>query len=197
MELLKFFLVSIYKPFKTLKTLSYSTKSKQYGWFFTLAFAFLYSLTSLILSIKGFTPLAEPSLPISAVDYYYFQTFFTLPVGVLGVGLNYFIIVGALKMFSINISKQNLWGPVSLSSVLSSFFTFCFPETFIVSLFYSANEWNYLTFDLIRIAAGTLWTVVLTVLAIKTIETVKWWQSILIGVISSGVMGTLMGLCYR
>lgn len=197
MKLTKVFIKAIYKPVDTFKALSYSNESIKYGWITTIGFAVLYTFTSIILSLKGFTPIAEPSLPIPDADYYLYQSFFTIPVGIIGVSLNYFIALGFLKLFSIDVKNQYLWGIISIASVLPSFFTMWILETFVVALFYSANEWTYLTFDLIRIAIGTFWTLILTILAIKSIDKVKWWQSIVIGTISSGAMGTLMGICYR
>jgi hypothetical protein len=188
---------SIYSPLKTFRELSYSNKSIKYGWISTIGFAVMYTATAIILAATGWLPFTEPILPISPERYYFFQSFFTIPVGILGVGLSYLIAIGLLRLFSIKIKTQKLWGPISIASVLPSFFFMWAFETFVVALLYSPNSWSYLTFDLFRILIGTIWTVILTIIAIKSVENTKWWQCIIIGTISSGIMGTLMGICYR
>ncbi len=190
-------LKSIYSPLKTFRDLSYSDHSVLYGWITTLGFAILYTLTAIILAARSFLPLTPPSLPIPAEEYYIYQVFFTIPVGVGGVGLNYLVAIAGLKLFSINPRTQQLWGPISIASVLPSFFTMWVPETFIAILFNPALEWTYVMFDIIRIAIGAVWTILLTIIAIKAIHRAKWWQCAIIGMVSSGIMGTIMGICYR
>ncbi len=188
---------SIYSPLKIFQDLLYSDHSALYGWITTLGFAILYALTAMILAARSFLPLTPPGLPIPAEQYYFYQVFFTIPVGVVGVGLSYLVARGGLNLFSINPGTQQLWGPISIASVLPSFFTMWVPETFIAILFNPANEWTYITFDITRIAVGTIWTIVLTIIAIKATNRAKWWQCAIIGIVSSGIMGTLMGICYR
>jgi hypothetical protein len=188
---------SIYSPLKAFQDLLYSDHSVLYGWITTLGFAILYTMTTMILAARSFLPLTPPGLPIPAEQYYFYQVFFTIPVGVVGVGLSYLVARGGLNLFSINPGTQQLWGPISIASVLPSFFTMWVPETFIAILFNPANEWTHITFDITRIAAGTVWTIILTVIAIKVTHQAKWWQCAIIGIVSSGIMGTLMGICYR
>jgi hypothetical protein len=154
-------------------------------------------MTAIILAARSFLPLTPPGLPIPAEQYYFYQVFFTIPVGVIGVGLSYLVAKGGLNLFSINPGTQQLWGPISIASVLPSFFTMWVPETLIAILFNPANEWTYITFDITRIAVGTVWTIILTIIAIKATNRAKWWQCAIIGIVSSGIMGTLMGICYR
>jgi len=197
MKLYTVFVKSLYKPLNTFSLLLNSKESIKFGWIFTIGFAILYTITAVILTIKDFIPIAEPSIPIPLQEYYFWQCFFAIPIGIIGVALNYCITIGFLRLFSIKLGSQKLWGPISIASVLPFVFTTWIPETFIVAVFYDANEWTYLTFDMIRIAIGSLWAVILTILAVKSVEDVKWLQSILIGIISSGAMGTLMGIFYR
>jgi hypothetical protein len=168
-----------------------------YGWITTLGFAILYTLTAMILAARSFLPLTPPGLPIPAESYYFYQIFFTIPVGVVGVGLSYLVAIAGLNLFSIHPRTQNLWGPISIAAVLPSFFMMWVPETLIAILFDPAHEWPYVMFDIIRIAAGTAWTILLTIIAIKAANQVKWWQCVLIGILSSGIMGIIMGICYR
>ncbi len=103
-------LKSIYSPLKTFQNLSYSDHSVLYGWITTLGFAILYTLTAIILAARSFLPLTPPSLPIPAEQYYFYQVFFTIPVGVVGVGLSYLVAIAGLNLFSINPRTQQLWG---------------------------------------------------------------------------------------
>lgn len=196
MDYFKHIVKSIYKPLKTYEEISYHKKATAWGWYTTLGFAFLYSLTAFILWLNGWVPFAPPTLPLSLESYYLYQTFFTIPVGVVGVGASYFIVLGLLRLFKVNRGEQNLWGTISIASCLPSFFTMWGLETYI-AFFVSANNWNYPQFDIIRIIVGSVWTMVLTIIAVQSIKDAKWWKSIIIGILASGVMGTIMAVCYR
>lgn len=66
-------ITSIYSPFNTFKELSYSKNSIKYGWIATIGFAVMYTITAIILTAKGWLPVAKPSLPIHADKYYFFN----------------------------------------------------------------------------------------------------------------------------
>lgn len=187
---------SIIKPLSAYEEISYHSKARTWGWYTTLGFALLYSITAFVLWLRGWVPFAPPTLPLDFDNYYLYQTFFTIPVGVIGVGASYFISLGFLKLFKIDRRNQNLWAPISIASCLPSFFTMWGLETYI-AIFVKANNWNYPVFDITRIAVGSVWTMILTIIAVQSIKETKWWQSILIGIIASGVMGTFMAICYR
>lgn len=187
---------SIYRPYTALKILSNNKKSRKYAWITILGFSFLYSLTALILYLNGWTPIVESPLPINPNIYYLVQTFYTVPVGVVGVLLSYFTAKGILKIFGIKVLQQDLLGPIAFASCIPSFFTMWLVET-IVAVFIKQEAWTYMTFDLIRIFGGMIWTILLTIIAVKVINETKWYHAVITGVIGSCVMGILMGTLYR
>jgi len=138
MEYLSSIIKSIYKPMSTFRAISYHRKARAWGWYTTLGFAILYSITALILWLRGWVPFAPPTLPLSLEKYYLYQTFFTIPVGVIGVGASYFITLGLLRLFKVDRREQNLWVTISIASCLPSFFTMWGLETY-VAIFVNAN----------------------------------------------------------
>lgn len=193
MNYLKTILKSIYSPAKTFKKLSDSNDSIKYGWLTVIVFSLLYTLTVYSFHVKALVPLLKYFLPVERDHYYYYQSFITFPVTIIGVVINYQMIKSLLKKYAISFDYKKLWGPVSIASILPSFFILWFVETILIVTF----DWNHFTFDIIRIAFGIGWTVFLTVKSLQVIEKIKKDQSILIGVISSLTMLLWWGLFFR
>jgi hypothetical protein len=193
MNYLKVLLKSILTPGKTFKKLAHSNNSIPYGWLTVTIFALLYTLTVYSFHIKELVPLLDYFLPVKKHEYYFYQSFVTFPVTIIGVIINYQVIKGLLKRYIISYNYKRLWGPVTIASVLPAFFILWFIETIlIVSL-----GWNHFTFDVIRITVGIAWTIFLNVKAVQVVEGIKKNQSIGIGFFSSLMMFLWWGLFFR
>lgn len=193
MDYLKTIINSISSPGETFKKLNHSNKSVKYGWLTVISFGLLYTLTVYSFHIKELVPLLEYFLPIERQQYYYYQSFITFPVTVIGVIINYNIVKSLLNRYIISYNYKKLWGPIAIGSILPSFFILWFVETVIIVTF----NWNHFTFDIFRITFGILWTVFLTIKAVQTVEKIRKNQSIFIGILSSLTMLLWWGLFFR
>ena len=193
MRYLKIIILSIYTPAKTFKDLSRSDKSLKYGWFTVLIFALLYTFTVYSFHNKGLVPLLKYFLPVERNEYYYYQSFITFPVTIIGVTINYLVIKILLKKYSISFNYKKLWGPVSIASILPSFYVLWFVETILIVML----NWNHFTFDIFRISVGIGWTILLTIKSLQVVENIKKNQSIVIGILSSLMMFLWWGLFFR
>lgn len=193
MSYLKIIILSIYAPAKTFKYLSRSDKNLKYGWFTVIIFALLYTFTVYSFHIKELVPLLKYFLPVERYEYYYYQSFITFPVTIIGVIINYLVIKILLIKYSISFDYKTLWGPVSIASILPSFFVLWFVETILIVML----NWNHFTFDIFRISVGIGWTILLTIKSLQVVENIKKNQSIVIGILSSLMMFLWWGLFFR
>jgi hypothetical protein len=194
--LLKIAIGSIVSPYSTFKQLSTSGKSSKIGWEFTVGYSTLYTGTAVLLAVRDWEPVVEPTLPISRENYYWYQSAFTIPVGIAGVGINTLTAYGLSHAFGSDVTIGELWGPISVASIVPTFITMWIPETLIMPWREPGNTLPEKV-DVARIALGSLWSVGLNIVAIKATTNLNWWKSSLIGVISASIMGTLMAVTYR
>ena len=193
MSYLKIIFMSIFSPSKTFRKLADSSNSKQFGWMTVIIFALLYTLTVYSFHLKGLIPLLDYFLPVERHQYYYYQSFITFPVTIIGVLINYRTIKYLLKKHNFSLDYKKLWGPVGIASILPSFFILWFVETVLIVTL----DWNHFTFDIVRITFGVFWTVILTIKAIQVVEGIDKKQSIFIGFLSSLLMLLWWGLFFR
>jgi len=193
MNYLKLLGESILSPGKTFEKLASSKNSIIYGWLTVIIFAFLYTLTVYSFHMKKLVPLLDYFLPVKRHQYYYYQSFITFPVTIIGVMINYQIIKSFMKRYLLSYNYKKLWGPVAIASVLPAFFILWFVETILIVTL----DWNHFTFDIIRITFGILWTIFLTVKSVQVVKGIKKNQSIVIGFISSVLMMLWWGLFFR
>jgi hypothetical protein len=142
-------------------------------------------------------PDFQPFLPISSQKYYLYQSFFTIPVGILGVGISTYISLGLSRLFGSAVKVKNLWGPIAVASTVPYFIFTWIPETF----YHPWQEPGTILFSPIveafrQIIAGT-WCAVLTIVAIQKSSGIHWWKSILVGLLATLAMGTFMLIFYR
>lgn len=193
MNYLKVLFKSIFSPSKTFKKLAHSNNSILYGWLTVIIFAVLYTLTVYSFHVKELIPLLDYFLPVKRHQYYYYQSFITFPVTIIGVIINYQVIKSLLKKYIISCNYKKLWGPVAIASILPSFFILWFIETILIVTL----GWNHFTFDIIRITFGIGWTIFLTVKSVQIVDGIKKNQSIGIGFLSSLMMLLWWGLFFR
>lgn len=199
MKMSEVFIGSIFTPKNTFNKLSNAVNNVTIGWAYTLGFSTMYSITAVLLAVNDWEPNPDfpPFLPISTKDYYLYQSMFTIPVGIVGVGINTYSAYGLLHLFGANVKAQELWGPISVASTVPYFFFTWLPETFYhpwqepgTVLFSSQVEVSR------QIIAG-LWCAGLNTVAIKTGTKLPWWKSSIIGLVSTAAMGTFMLTFYR
>lgn len=193
MDYLKVLIRSFFSPSNIFKKLASSNNSIQYGWLTVIVFALLYTLTVYSFHVKELVPLLDYFLPVKRHEYYFYQSFITFPVTIIGVMINYQVIKNLLKRYIISYNYKKLWGPVAIASILPAFFILWFIETILIVTL----GWNHFTFDIIRITFGIGWTIFLTAKAVQVVEGINKNQSIGIGFFSSLMMFLWWGLFFR
>jgi len=194
MKTVNVFFGSIIKPYSTFERILISDNRIRIGWIYTIGFAFLYSITAGLLAINHWEPSPQfpPFLPIPTKDYYFYQIFFTIPVGVVSVGINNYLSYGLSHLFGSDVKSKDLWGPISVASTVPYFFFTWLPETF----YHPWQEPGTILFtpqiEISRQIIAGLWCVGLNIIAITAITKLKWWKSSMIGIISTAALGIFM-----
>lgn len=162
-------------------------------WILTL-FASLYSITSILLYRAGMLPAFDPWMPIATEQYYFYQTFWTIPWG-LATGM---MLAGSAHVIGVLGREDKVYtfegalAVVTIAWVIPSFILMWLPET-IISLFFEDVPWP----DWVEIARlailAPIWQAVLTVLGIRQTHQAGWLRSIIVGLVTTG-LGFLMFL---
>jgi len=144
---------SIFQPFGLFRDLAKSEKNHFYGWVYCLGFSILYSLTALLLYLRGWQPVVTPVLNFPIEKYYLYQTFFTIPVAIFALGLGTVLAYWFSHLFGSETKLIEYWGPVCVASVIPLLFTMWIPETFFIP-FLEPQTTPAPPYDMIRILAG-------------------------------------------
>lgn len=187
---------SIFQPYALFRDLAKSEKNFFYGWIYCLGFSFLYSLTALLLYLRGWVPVVQPSLNFPLDNYYLYQTFFTIPVAIFALGLGTVLAFWFSHLFGSEAKLIEFWGPVCVASVIPSLFTMWIPETFFIP-FLEPQKPPLPPYDIVRILAGSVWTIILVIIAIKHTSRMNWLNSVITGIITAGCIGSIMAYFFR
>ncbi len=187
---------SIFNPVSLFSILSRSDRSVFFGWIFCLGFSFLYSITALLLYLRGWQPSTQPFIAIPIEKYYLYQTFFTIPVTIIALGLGTTLAFWFSHILGSEAPFKKYWGPVCVASVIPSFFMTWIPETFFKP-FLEPQQPIEPPYDLVRIIAGSFWIICLVIIAIKQTSGLNWLKSFSIGLIASMAIGSTMSYFYR
>jgi hypothetical protein len=187
---------AIFQPYSLFRSLAGSDKSVRYGWIYCLGFSFIYSLTALLLYLRGWSPVASPSLNLPVDKYYLYQTLFTIPVAFLAMGLGTTMAFWFSHLAGSEAKFRDFWGPICVASIIPSFFTMWIPETFFIP-FLEPKQLPAPPYDAIRLIGGSVWILILIIIAIKLTAHISWIKAIIIGLITAGSVGTMMGYFFR
>lgn len=146
------------------------------GLAYTLGFAFLYSLTSFALFLRGALPQGV-LLPIPPERWYLYQSFYTMPVGLTAVVLLTALAHGLARWMGGTARWQDSWMLLSLASVLPWMYFTWIPET-ASALLGRAFPWGA-TLELLRQIVPAVWQIVLGVVVLGTAHRLPLWQSAL------------------
>ena len=187
---------AIFNPATLFDALANSSRCIFWGWVYTLGFSFLYSLTALQLYIRGWHPVVEPIIPISIRGFYLAQTFFTIPVTLATIGLGTIVAYGLARLMNSTARIGAFWGTLSIAAVIPALITMWIPETFFIP-FLEPQTLLSPPYDTVRIFAGSIWSVLLTILAIRSSARVNWFKSLLIAIPTAAVIGLTTAVFYR
>lgn len=194
---------TIVKPRSTFTLLNMDPKGLQQGTWAILFMGVLYTLTVAGLAAAGADISAPAWLTIPKEDYYFWQIFFAMPV----ILLDWILASGFIQLLSRGFHGQGSFeknlAATGFSLMVPMLVTWI-PETVGAILFLTGTitqkEWmeaiSRLGFwkvfaDLYQyVAIG--WMLLLTPLAIAIVQKIRWWQAILIGILTLGMFMTLM-----
>lgn len=187
---------SIFQPYSLFRDLVKSEKNHFYGWVYCLGFSAMYSLTALLLYLRGWQPVVQPALNFPVDKYYLYQTFFTIPVAIFALGLGTVLAYWFSHLFGSEAKLLEFWGPICVAAVIPSLFTMWIPETFFIP-FLEPGIPPAAPYDIIRILAGSSWSAILIVIAVKHASGINWFNSIITGIIAAGWIGSIMAYFFR
>lgn len=189
---------AVVSPLPAFQELASSDQAAAFGWWFALGYAALYSGTAALLAGSGFIPATPPTVPIPERSYYAWQTLFTLPVGVGATGLGCLVAWGLVGLFGSDVGLVELWGPFAVALIVPTFITMWVPET--VGPFLAARGATTdpfpVRFNLVRILAGSVWSVALCVVAVVAAGPALW-SSLVAGIVGAAISGGIMATLLR
>ncbi len=182
---------TLIRPRATFEKLLSDPAALAYGTMAVLAVGACYTISQFIGYLNGFGACTLPFLPISAKDYYYYQTFFTLPVFLLTT-LVYAAVAQFLSAFFAGKGKfEECVAMAGFGLYVTIVPLMLVPETimFIFSLHsptlpLCGSLGIDPTLDLMRQVGAGVWQFVVTTIGLKTVQRFSWIRTLVIGLVS-------------
>jgi hypothetical protein len=180
-ELIRFFLLPIYKPFNGITELIDNKRKLSYATIIFLFLGVIYTFSVQAALMRGFGAQVEPLIKIAAEEYYYWQRFFQIPF----FFITSIIFAGTVRLLSIPFggkgAYEDLFALFCVSQTLSMFLTMWLPETIFFFVFTKDTFEINIYIDIARQVIGIVWPMVIMVLGVTIIERIKWfWSSIIV-----------------
>lgn len=190
-KLFSYILIPIYQPRAKLQSFLNDTSKVLYAFMALFTLGILYTITIYIGYRHGFGAVVKPFLAIPAEQYYFWETFFALPVflmiAIVFAGLCRLI----AHIFNGSGSFENIFSIYCISITLPMFLTMWLPESMLIIFFPSQRATELGGFkifpvwiDALRQIAGIVWPLIITVMGIKISERMNWGKSILAAIIA-------------
>ena len=161
-------------------------KSKvAYGFAAVMLLSILYSISVFIGFIKGMSPGGyEPFLKIPIESYYLWQTFFTIPVGLIG----WILFAGSAQLLSKSLGGQGTFE--DNLAVLGLPFVLMLPLSWLpeimVTVFtpelWGTPKWG--TIDVILVGVSTLWFLIVSVIALRRAQNLSLGRAVFTALVS-------------
>ncbi|MBD3285439.1 hypothetical protein GF338_03795 [candidate division WOR-3 bacterium] len=188
----------IVKPGQATENLLYEDKRAQIGFWTILIFAFLYSITALILWLTGFQPFFKTVLPIPDESYYLWQTFFTIPWGIA----TWFLTGAVIHLWNRIFTKQrrlsDILGHIGYAFAIPWFFFTWLPETFVAPFL---GQWGFppwpMWIEFIRIIIPAVWMGTLFYIAVYKVYEARWLRSLTSAFLGTAVLVVMFFLFLR
>lgn len=190
-QLLSYILLPIHKPNEKLELLIYDQRKVFYGFVSLFLLGILYTITIYIGYRNGFGAVVKPFLAIPAEEYYFWETFFALPVFIIIA----IVFSGISRLMSSalkgNGSFENIFSIYCISITFPMFITMWIPESILIILFPSERAtalggFNIIPIwlDIFRQITGVIWPLIITIIGIKISEKINWARSIFVAIIA-------------
>jgi len=189
------------RPASTVATLKQDPSFFGYGIGAWLLMGLMYTVTVLIGYLNGFGAVVKPWIPIPAEDYYFWQTFFVIPVFfvvfVVAAGVMQLLarLMGGTGMF------EDTFAVVALGSILPTFLFMWLPETLLMVFApgIRAGQLGGFAFmppwaDAVRQLIVPVWTIAVYVLALARLQSLSIARTVIVVILGMvpAVMVTLV-----
>jgi hypothetical protein len=199
---------TIIKPYGSFSRLCADSHALQHSLGAILFIGVLYTLTVIGLAIAGADIATPACINIPAQDYYFWEIFFAAPVYILGWILAAGIAQLISKIFRGKGTFEGTLATLGFAITIPSFVTWI-PETIGTVLFLSGimtqKEWQEIiarpgfwqVFANVYIFVGVAWYLVLIPLSVAASQKIRWWQSAIVGIVTTVIIGFIMFVFIR
>jgi hypothetical protein len=195
-KLIRYFLLPVYNPVKSLKSLLKNKHRLTYSVVLFLFLGIIYTISVQLAYMKGLGAAVEPFIKITAKDYYFWQRFYQIPF----FFITSIIFAGIVRLLSAVIkgkgSFEDLFSIICVSQTLPMLITLWFPET-VNFLFFPGKRIMPIWLDIARQVIGIVWPLSIAVIGITINEKIKWYESVVITVIAAVPMVLLIAVFIR
>lgn len=163
-----------------------------------------YTITVYIGYRNGFGAVLEPFINIPASDYYFWQTFYTIPIffimAIIFAGTSRLL----ARLFKGAGTFENIFSIFCVSFTFPMFLTLWIPESLLIIFFPDQRLYELggfkvipLWLDYTRQIIGIVWPLVVIIIGISIIEKIKWYHSLVITILAFIPTAILMILFIR
>lgn len=172
-------------PQQTIRQVMREEKKVAYGLAAVLLLSILYSIAVLISWAKGGMPSGyEPFLRIPTESYYFWQTFFTVPVGLIG----WILFAGAAQLLSRKLGGQGSFE--ENLAVLGFPYVLMLPFSWLPEFIgvFLPQPWGTAiyggTVTVIRVAISVIWFTAVSIVALKQAQRLSTSRASLAAIVS-------------
>lgn len=199
-NLLSYFTIPVFRTRTKFEDLFQDRKMLGLSGLILFVIGVMYTVTVYVAYRKGFIAVVEPFVNISAENYYYYETFFTVPV-FFGIGI---LFAGTVRL-SANIfggtgTFEKNFAVLCVSMVFPIFLLMWIPESLSIFILKTQPAHGLpipVWLDILRQSVTMLWFFGISVVGIKISENISWWKSILINFIAFIPTGLMIILFIR
>lgn len=176
---------TIAHPSDTSKAMKGEKSKVAYGFAAVMFLSILYSISVFIGFIKGMNPSGyEPFLKIPTESYYLWQTFFTVPVGLLG----WILFAGSAQLLSKRLGGQGTFE--DNLAVLGLPFILMLPLSWLPEIMVTVfapelwGTYTWGTIDIILVGVSTVWFLIVSVVALRGTQNLPLGRAVFTALVS-------------
>ncbi len=202
-----FFIGTIIKPRQTFRRLLTDPKHVSKSFKAILFIGVLYTITVACFAVSGALIVAPPFVNLEPESYYFWEIFFAFPVVVMGwilaAGFGHLLSRWGKGSGTFEGTLATLGFAVTVPQLLT-----WIPETIFVLFLLSGMKqeafmertaqpgfWQF--FVIAYQALAILWMLILVITAVITSQKMRWWQSLLVGFLTTVVFMAVMIIFIR
>jgi len=202
-----YFVGAIIKPRATFLTLVIDPKQVSKGVKALLFMGILYTITVACFAGSGALIVAPAFINLSPENYYFWEMFFAIPVvfigWILAAGFGHLLSKGgkgrgtfegtlACLGFAVTVPQLATWIPETIFAIclLSGM-----KQTEMMERTAQPGFWQ--TFVIAYQVVAVLWMLILVITAIITTQKMRWWRSLLVGLLTTALFMAMMLIFIR